>query len=42
MKLAEEIADRVAIMVKGRIVYSATPTVFHAEADAVRSRYLTV
>jgi branched-chain amino acid transport system ATP-binding protein len=42
MKLAEEIADRLAIMVKGRIVYSATPALFHAEADAVRSRYLTV
>src|SRR3954447_3953556 len=42
MKLAEEIADRLAIMVKGRIVYSATPAIFHAEADAVRSRYLTV
>ena len=42
MKLAEEVADRLAIMVKGQIVYSATPVVFHAEADAVRSRYLTV
>jgi len=30
MKLAEEVADRLAIMVKGRIVYSATPAAFRA------------
>jgi branched-chain amino acid transport system ATP-binding protein len=42
MKLAEDVADRLAIMVKGRIVYSATPTAFRAEADAIQSRYLTV
>ena len=42
LKLAEEIADRLAIMVKGRIVYSATPATFRAEEDSIRSRYLTV
>jgi branched-chain amino acid transport system ATP-binding protein len=42
MKLAEEIADRVAIMVKGRIVYSAAPTAFRAEEQSIRRRYLTV
>jgi branched-chain amino acid transport system ATP-binding protein len=42
MKLAEEVADRLAIMVKGRIVYSATPSDFRAEAETIRSRYLTV
>jgi branched-chain amino acid transport system ATP-binding protein len=42
MKLAEAIADRLAIMVKGRIVYTASPAVFRAEEESVRSRYLTV
>ena len=42
MKLAEEVADRLAIMVKGRIVYNATPASFRAEADSIRRRYLTV
>jgi len=42
MKLAEEIADRLAIMVKGRIVYSASPAVFRTEEESVRTRYLTV
>jgi branched-chain amino acid transport system ATP-binding protein len=42
MKLAEEVADRLAIMVKGRIVYSATPGVFRAEEESIRTRYLTV
>jgi branched-chain amino acid transport system ATP-binding protein len=42
MKLAEAVADRLAIMVKGRIVYNATQAAFHAEADAIQSRYLTV
>jgi len=42
MKLAEEIADRLAIMVKGKIVYSATPTAFRAEEQLIRTRYLTV
>jgi branched-chain amino acid transport system ATP-binding protein len=42
MKLAEEVADRLLIMVKGRIVYSATPATFRAEEEAIRRRYLTV
>ncbi len=42
MKLAEAVADELHIMVKGRIVYSADPQRFRAEADQVRSRYLTV
>jgi len=42
MKLAAEVADRLAIMVKGRIVYSASPAVFRADEETVRSRYLTL
>jgi branched-chain amino acid transport system ATP-binding protein len=42
MKLAEEVADRLAIMVKGRIVYSASPAAFRADEESVRSRYLTL
>ena len=42
MKLAEAVADRLHIMVKGRIVYSADPQRFRAEEEQVRSRYLTV
>jgi branched-chain amino acid transport system ATP-binding protein len=42
MKLAEEIADRMAIMVKGRVVYNAAPDIFRAEEQSIRSRYLSV
>jgi branched-chain amino acid transport system ATP-binding protein len=42
LKLAERVADRMFIMVKGRIVYDAPPAQFHAEADEIRSRYLTL
>jgi branched-chain amino acid transport system ATP-binding protein len=42
MKLAEVVADELHIMVKGRMVYAATPAVFRAAEDAIRSRYLTV
>ncbi len=42
MKLAEAVADELHIMVKGRMVYAATPEVFRAEEEAIRSRYLTV
>ncbi len=42
MKLAEAIADRLLIMVKGRIVYSATPAAFRADEEQIRRRYLTV
>jgi branched-chain amino acid transport system ATP-binding protein len=40
IKLAEEVADRLAIMVKGKIVYSASPAAFRADEESVRSRYL--
>ena len=42
MKLAEAVADALHIMVKGRIVYGASPAVFRAEEEAIRGRYLTV
>jgi branched-chain amino acid transport system ATP-binding protein len=42
MKLAEAVADALHIMVKGRMVYAATPEVFRAEEALVRRRYLTV
>jgi branched-chain amino acid transport system ATP-binding protein len=42
MKLAEAVADQLHVMVKGRIVYQATPAVFRAEEDSIRSRYLTL
>jgi branched-chain amino acid transport system ATP-binding protein len=42
LKLAERVADRMFIMVKGRIVYVAPPEQFHAELDDIRSRYLTL
>ena len=41
MKLAEELADQLAIMVKGRIVYSASPAAFRVGEEAVRRRYLS-
>jgi branched-chain amino acid transport system ATP-binding protein len=42
LKLAERVADRMFIMVKGRIVYQAPPAQFHAELEDIRSRYLTL
>ena len=42
MKLAEAVADELHIMVKGRIVYGASPDVFRAQETAIRGRYLTV
>jgi branched-chain amino acid transport system ATP-binding protein len=42
MKLAEAVADELHVMVKGRIVYAASPEVFRAEEEAIRARYLTV
>ena len=42
MKLAEAVADELHIMVKGRMVYSATPAVFRAEEEQIRARFLTV
>jgi branched-chain amino acid transport system ATP-binding protein len=42
LKLAERVADRMFIMVKGRVVYDAPPERFRAELDEIRSRYLTL
>jgi branched-chain amino acid transport system ATP-binding protein len=42
MRLAEAVADEIHIMVKGRIVYAASPERFRAEEAEIRSRYLTV
>jgi branched-chain amino acid transport system ATP-binding protein len=42
MKLAEAVADEMHIMVKGRIVYAASPERFRAEEAQIRTRYLTV
>jgi branched-chain amino acid transport system ATP-binding protein len=42
MKLAEAVADEMHIMVKGRIVYAASPERFRAEEADIRTRYLTV
>ena len=42
MKLAEAVADELHVMVKGRVVYAATPEQFRAEEQDIRSRYLTV
>jgi len=42
MKLAEAVADELHIMVKGRMVYSASPAVFRAEEETIRARFLTV
>ena len=41
LELAEVVADRLAIMVKGRIVYSAGPAAFRANEGSVRRRYLS-
>ena len=42
MKLAEAVADELHVMVKGRVVYGASPDVFRTEADAVRTRFLAI
>jgi branched-chain amino acid transport system ATP-binding protein len=42
MKLAEAVADELHIMVKGRMVYRASPAVFRAEEATIRARFLTV
>jgi branched-chain amino acid transport system ATP-binding protein len=42
MKLAEAVANELHIMVKGRMVYGASPEKFRAEEAEIRSRYLTV
>ena len=38
----EAVADEIHIMVKGRVVYAASPERFRAEEAEIRSRYLTV
>jgi branched-chain amino acid transport system ATP-binding protein len=42
VRLAEEVADEINVMVKGRIVYAATPMQYRSEEDAIRRRFLTV
>jgi ABC-type multidrug transport system ATPase subunit len=42
VKLAEEVADEINVMVKGRIVYAAAPTQYRCEEDTIRRRFLTV
>jgi branched-chain amino acid transport system ATP-binding protein len=42
MKLAEAVADELHVMVKGRLVYGASPEKFRSEEADIRSRYLTV
>jgi branched-chain amino acid transport system ATP-binding protein len=42
MKLAEAVADELHIMVKGRIVYGASPDVFREQEAVIRARFLTV
>ncbi len=42
MRLAEAVADEIHIMVKGRVVYAASPEQFRAEEADIRSRYLAV
>jgi branched-chain amino acid transport system ATP-binding protein len=42
VKLAEELADSLNIMVKGRVVYTADSAQFRSEEDAIRARYLAV
>jgi branched-chain amino acid transport system ATP-binding protein len=41
-KLAEEVADEINIMVKGRIVYGAAPAQYRSEEEMLRRRYLAV
>ena len=42
MKLAEAVADELMVMVKGRMVYKASPATFRAEEESIRKRYLMV
>jgi branched-chain amino acid transport system ATP-binding protein len=42
MRLAEAVANEIHVMVKGRVVYAASPERFRAEESEIRSRYLTV
>jgi branched-chain amino acid transport system ATP-binding protein len=42
LRLAEVVADRLFVLVKGRVVYEATAEQFRREEPEIRSRYLTV
>jgi branched-chain amino acid transport system ATP-binding protein len=42
LKLATLLADRLFVMLKGRVVYDATPDRFRADEAEIRSRYLTL
>ncbi len=42
LKLAEVVADRLFIVLKGRVVYEATPERFRQDEPEIRSRYLTL
>jgi branched-chain amino acid transport system ATP-binding protein len=42
LKLAALVADRVFVMLKGRVVYDGTPDGFRADEADVRRRYLTL
>ena len=42
LKLAALVADRVFVMLKGRVVYDGTPDRFRADEADVRRRYLTL
>jgi len=42
LKMAEAVADRLFILVKGRVVYDASPERFRQDEPAIRSRYLTL
>ncbi|HXM71291.1 MAG TPA: ATP-binding cassette domain-containing protein, partial [Thermoanaerobaculia bacterium] len=42
LRLAEAVADRVYVMVKGRMVYDAPVQRFQAERDEVKAKYLTL
>jgi branched-chain amino acid transport system ATP-binding protein len=42
LKLAALVADRIYVMLKGRVVYDGTPERFRADEADVRRRYLTL
>jgi ABC-type branched-subunit amino acid transport system ATPase component len=42
LKLAEAVADRIYVMVKGQMAYQAPLATFRAERDIVMAKYLTL
>ncbi len=42
LRLAELLADRIFVMVKGRVVYEGAPERFRADAAEIRTRYLAL